>query len=71
MQNSAFLNVFSNTEARLLVLGLKLLRSRLQAQRHPGAPSSLYLVPSSADGERERLLGGGQRVGDLGDGSLP
>lgn len=30
----------------------------------------LHLL-SSAEGDRERLLGGGQRVSDLGDGFLP
>lgn len=41
------------------------------SQLHREAPSRLYLLPSSVDGDRERLLGGGQRVGDLGDGFLP
>lgn len=81
MQNFA---VFHHTEARLLALGLLPTVVSLEFssckvcfgavsmfQLHSEAPSRLYLLPSSADGDRERLLGGGQRVGDLGDGFLP
>lgn len=34
-------------------------------------PRRRYLLPPGAEGDGERLLGGGQRVGDLGDGLLP
>lgn len=34
-------------------------------------PRRRYLLPPGVEGDGERLLGGRQRVGDLGDGLLP